>query len=631
MIERTGWLDANQRHLSRALDEVRALLQQRAVEAAPEEEGTFAIDVVTRAFGLSPFERNILLLCAGIELDSKLAGVCAEAQGDQAMSYPTFSLALGAFPDAHWSAVAPGGALRRWRLIEVADNGVVTRGRLRIDERVLHFLTGVDAFDERLGGIVASFEDDAMLVPSHEEIARLVAGWVRAGIPTVQICGADEVTRRLIAAVAVRSLGLSLEVSPAYALPSSPRDADSLARLWDRDAALSGAVLLLECDSAGSETVPAEAVRHFVDRLRAPVIISARERRTVTSRRMRTADVPAAPPAERRQLWQSALGDAAQRLNGDIDALTMHFRLSPAAVSDAVDEVAGAEPRQLGEALWQACRTHTRQRIDELARRIDSRARWDDLVLPASQLAILRGVASAVRYRAVVYERWGFGRREWRGLGVSALFCGPSGTGKTLAAEVLANELKLDLYAIDLSGVVSKYIGETEKNLRRIFDAAEDGGAILLFDEADALFGKRSEVRDSHDRYANIEVSYLLQRMEAYRGIAILTTNLRDSLDTAFLRRLRYVIQFPFPGPEERAEIWRRAFPAELPLESVDVLKLARLNVAGGNIRNIALSAAFLAARGGGGVRMAHLLDAARAEYTKIERTLNDSEVAGWL
>jgi SpoVK/Ycf46/Vps4 family AAA+-type ATPase len=192
-----------------------------------------------------------------------------------------------------------------------------------------------------------------------------------------------------------------------------------------------------------------------------------------------------------------------------------------------------------------------------------------------------------------VYKEWGFAGKGGRGLGISALFAGSSGTGKTMSAEVLAKELRLDLYRIDLSSVVSKYIGETEKNLRRVFDAAEGGAAVLLFDEADALFGKRSEVKDSHDRYANMEVSYLLQRMEAYQGLAILTTNLKNALDTAFMRRIRFVVQYPFPDSTQRAEIWSRVFPKNTPTEGLNVRRLAQLNVAGGNIRNIALNAAF--------------------------------------
>jgi SpoVK/Ycf46/Vps4 family AAA+-type ATPase len=221
-----------------------------------------------------------------------------------------------------------------------------------------------------------------------------------------------------------------------------------------------------------------------------------------------------------------------------------------------------------------------------------------------------------------------------RGFGISALFAGESGTGKTMAAEVIANELHLDLYRIDLSAVVNKYIGETEKNLRRLFDAAEDGGMILFFDEADALFGKRSEVKDSHDRYANIEVNYLLQRMESFRGLAILATNMKSSLDQAFMRRLRFVVNFPFPGPVERKMIWERAFPKDdqeqsvsgTPIEDLDHDHLARLNLPGGNIHNVALNAAFLAARAGTAVTMPLILDAARTEFRKLERPVNEGD-----
>jgi SpoVK/Ycf46/Vps4 family AAA+-type ATPase len=285
---------------------------------------------------------------------------------------------------------------------------------------------------------------------------------------------------------------------------------------------------------------------------------------------------------------------------------------------------------ELGAALWRACRTQSRPKLDDLAQRIEPIAGWDDIVLPETQLEILREIAAHVRGRQRVYDDWGFARKSLRGLGVSALFEGVSGTGKTMAAEVLALELELDLYRIDLSQVVSKYIGETEKNLRRVFDAAESGGTILLFDEADALFGKRTEVKDSHDRYANIEVSYLLQRMEAYRGLAILTTNQRDALDQAFARRIRFVVNFPFPDVREREEIWRRVFPAATPTEGIDPAQLAALSLAGGSIRNIALSAAFLAADEEAPVGMRHLARAAARECTKLERPLSEAEVRAW-
>ena len=281
--------------------------------------------------------------------------------------------------------------------------------------------------------------------------------------------------------------------------------------------------------------------------------------------------------------------------------------------------------------LWDYCRSQARPQLDDLAQRIEAMATWDDLVLPEREKHILRDISLHVRQRAKVYQEWGFAGKGGKGLGISALFSGASGTGKTMAAEVLAHELKLDLYRIDLSAVVSKYIGETEKNLRRIFDAAETSGAILLFDEADALFGKRTQVKDSHDRHANVEVSYLLQRMEAYQGLAILTTNLKESLDQAFLRRLRFAIKFPFPDAAARSQIWQRIFPTKTPTNKLDFNKLGCLNVAGGNIRNIALNAAFVAADAGEAVMMKHILQAAKSECVKLERSLTDVEIRGWV
>ena len=280
--------------------------------------------------------------------------------------------------------------------------------------------------------------------------------------------------------------------------------------------------------------------------------------------------------------------------------------------------------------MWQACKTSARSDLDGLAQRVEPVATWRDLVLPPPQIATLHQIGAQVRQRLKVYEEWGFGGCGARGAGITVLFSGESGTGKTMAAEVLANELHLDLYRIDLASTVSKYIGETEKNLGRVFDAAEDSGGILLFDEADALFGKRSEVKDSHDRYANIEVSYLLQRMEQYRGLAILTTNLKAALDPAFQRRLRFVVQFPFPDETQRELIWRSVFPHAVPREGIEYAKLARLNVAGGSIRNIAVNAAFLAADAGKPVNMNHLLQSARSEAGKRERPFSDAEVRGW-
>ena len=283
------------------------------------------------------------------------------------------------------------------------------------------------------------------------------------------------------------------------------------------------------------------------------------------------------------------------------------------------------------EDLWQACREQVGWQLGSLAQRLTPCHTWDDIVLPSDTARQLREIADQVAARSQVYEKWGFGARLPRGRGIGALFSGPSGTGKTMAAEILANHLQLDLYRIDLAGVVSKYIGETEKNLRNVFDAAEQSGAILFFDEADALFGKRTEVRNSHDRYANIEVNYLLQRMEDYRGLAILCTNRRSALDRAFLRRLRFLVEFPFPDCENRSQIWQKVFPPEAPLASLDLKALSRLEISGGNIRNIALNAAFLAAGEETNIRMEHVLHAARREYAKIDKLLTETEFGSHL
>jgi SpoVK/Ycf46/Vps4 family AAA+-type ATPase len=339
------------------------------------------------------------------------------------------------------------------------------------------------------------------------------------------------------------------------------------------------------------------------------------------------------PPArEQHAAWSDALGPLSSSIDGGIGNVVSQFDFSMdtiRGVGAAFDRLPSTDDPSA--TLWDACRRQARGHMDDLAQHIRSSATWDDLVLPDEQRATLRDIVAHVRHRFVVYDTWGFARAGSRGLGISALFSGASGTGKTMAAEVIANELRLDLYRIDLSSVVSKYIGETEKNLRRVFDAAEQGGAILLFDEADALFGKRSEVKDSHDRYANVEVSYLLQRMDAYRGLAILTTNMKSALDSAFVRRIRFVVQFPFPDADQRGAIWRRIFPSETPLDELDVAQLERLSVSGGSIRSIALDAAFLAADAHQSVNMQHVLHATRREYAKLELPLAEADVSGWL
>jgi SpoVK/Ycf46/Vps4 family AAA+-type ATPase len=289
--------------------------------------------------------------------------------------------------------------------------------------------------------------------------------------------------------------------------------------------------------------------------------------------------------------------------------------------------------------LHTACRLQSNRKLATLARKITPHYTWGDIVLPPDRLQQLREICNQLKYRARVYDEWGFDRKLSLGKGLNVLFAGPSGTGKTMAAEIMAGELGLDLYKIDLATVVSKYIGETEKNLARIFGEAETSNAILFFDEADALFGKRSEVRDSHDRYANIEISYLLQRMEEYDGVAILATNLHKNMDEAFVRRMHFTVEFPFPDQTHRLRIWEKIWPAETPrAPGLDLDFMARrFEIAGGSIRNIALAAAFLAADEcaahssegegcGQVVGMSHLIRATQREYQKMGKVVVDGE-----
>jgi ATP-dependent 26S proteasome regulatory subunit len=638
-----GWHEANQRYLVAALAVVAERLRRRdeaakgpsageLERALREAEGRLpapsALSRLVAAFSLSPFERDVLLLCAGVELDAQVAALCAAAQGDPRRIHPSFGLLLAALPGAHWSAVTPAGPLRRHRLVELGSGDSLTSAPIAAAERVLHFLAGVGYVDERLQGVIEPVVPARGELPGSQRAAvqRIVELWSGdEPWPVIHLAGSDPASKRAVASAACAAADRAPYALRAADLPAAAGEREGLLRLWERESRLLPGALLVDAEDVEGPG-PHHLAEAAADRLDGPVLVASRSPVRLNRRATARIEIARPTPAEQRALWREALGASAPDLADQIEAAVGNFDMSARSIADAAREAAGRRaPR-----LWEVCRTRARPALDDLAQRIEPSVRWDDLVLPAAQRAILQEIILHVRHRHRVYERWGFGSRASRGLGVSALFAGASGTGKTMAAEVIARAIDLDLYRIDLSQVVNKFVGETEKNLRRIFDAAEEGAAILLFDEADALFGKRSEVRDSHDRYANIEVSYLLQRMEVYHGLAILTTNMKAALDQAFLRRLRFVVTFPFPDSSQRADIWRRAFPEGSPTDGLDIEKLARLSVPGGNIRNIALSAAFLAADAGEPVRMAHLLSAARAEYGKLERPLTDAEVGGW-
>lgn len=643
----SNWLTANQRYLTAALAVIRSdiagsvgladwvedadQLRESLQAAKAAMPALSALERLSRLFGLSPFEQDILLLCAGMELDARFVRLCAIVQADPQRAYPTFSLALAALPQPHWDALTPTAALRHHHLIEVGQGNTLTLSPLRIDERILHYLTGTQHLDMRLFSLVERLQPSGDLVPSQQQQVEQIEAVLTDALgaeppPVVQLCGSESLTKRALALQACERLHLKLWRISAQAVPTLPAELEQFCRLWTRETLLNASVLLLDCDTIDADPAQLARLSQLVERIPSLLFIACRERLPLPQRPAVHLEIHKPTAAEQMLTWQTAL--PTQLAVGSIQTLVSQFSLNTATIHSICSGLKAADG--CFQSLWNACRVQARPRLDELAQRIEPSADWQDLVLPEAQMQILQTVAAHVGQRARVYEQWGFAAKGNRGLGISALFAGASGTGKTLAAEVLAQQLHLDLYRVDLSSVVSKYIGETEKNLRRVFDAATEGGVILLFDEADALFGKRSEVKDSRDRYANIEVSYLLQRMECYPGLAILTTNLKSALDTAFLRRIRFVVQFPFPDAVQRAEIWRRIFPATTPTQGLEPSKLAQLNIAGGNIRNVALNAAFLAAAAAEPVQMGHLLQAARTEYAKLEKTLTESEIGGW-
>lgn len=590
-----------------------------------------ALLILGQRLGLSAFEQMVLLLAVSVELDSETGTLCARCQ--QGLRAPTFALAFSIFENPSWDALSADHPLRYWRLIEISPGGAqpLTTSPIRVDERILSYALGLNTLDDRLAPYVTPVELNSTAQPlpaSHATVVETIVSRLREGeaskaLPVIQLLGSDAATKKLITAEIARSLDLQLYSLTANLLPA-PADLDILARLWQRETLLMPLVLHIEMESAAEPPSAAMRIIRFADSLNGAIFLDTRESVSGLSRHSVLADVTKATATEQQIAWQNVLGPEAGELPSRLaDQFSLDLR-SIERIAQEGKAAAGGDIAQLGPELWKACLLACRPKLDGLAQRVEPKATWEQLVLPENELNLLRSIAEQVAHRNTVYEKWGFAQKLTRGLGISALFAGDSGTGKTMAAEVIANQLQLGLHRIDLSAVVSKYIGETEKNLRQLFDNAENGGAILFFDEADALFGKRSEVKDSHDRYANIEINYLLQRMESYRGLAILATNAKSAIDPAFLRRLRFVVNFPFPGVAERKAIWQKIFPAGVPLDALNYDALARLNLAGGHIYNIALNAAFLAARAKTPVTLAHIFDAARTELRKLERPVNE-------
>jgi len=606
----------------------------------PEHPGLATLCTV---FNLSPFDRYILLLCVATELEPYTRILCAEINRNDGLAYPTPYLACKTFPDATWSAFDPDSPLIEWQLIELKTEQVFTQSPINIDRGILFYLLRSSYTDPQLQSIIKPVNIDSKhqtLPFSHQRIVSQIVE-IRSRATEfftenslIQLCGDDRRAKTAIAVGAATSQGRDIkQISLLWLVtvlnsPGSSLNLENFIKLYSRFARLTDSILIINCEDVNlTEPTGIQLLNLILEKSLQPIIILSPKPVNIADRSTVTIEIPKLTANEQATLWQIHLGETASQLGEYIDTLTNRFNLPATAIEAAcLHSLASRDSStdsnaefDLKTELWDNCRIYARPSLDSLATRSETQMNWDDLVLPSDKKQALQEIVWHVKHQYTVYGDWGFGG-EKRGLGINALFYGDSGTGKTTAAEIIAKELRLDLYRIDLSAVVSKYIGETEKNLAQIFTAAESSSVVLLFDEADSLFGKRSEVKDSRDRYANLEVSYLLQRMEAYQGLSILTTNFKEAIDSAFERRLRFVIEFPFPDTAERLSMWQRVFTKKAPTAGLDFKKLAQLAVTGANIRNIALNGAFLAAQAGEAVQMKHLLQAAFRECKKEGR-----------
>ncbi len=626
-----------------------------------QEQTYLSLPHLSQIFGLSPFEESVVLLCLAPEVDRKYEKLYAYLQDDVTRRKPSVDLALKLFCPASEERLAARRSfdsqapLLRYRLIEALDSpaegpGSLLSRFLRLDERIAAYLLGPSRMDGCLASLASAVlprdpaEEAAVPADVKDRLCRYVLGQLADGQPggkrvVFYLHGPYGSGMRALAALACKTLGVPLLVADLERALHSPAPFEELMLRLGREAVLQHAALCLEnldClledrdKQAGRLKTLLDVTRDFTGLTFLCGAAPWNPHGLLEDRSFLEVKLAAPDARHRMDLWKRH-GSDGRRLAEDVDlgALAGRFRFTSGQIRDALATARdlalwrSGEDRIAADDLYAACRAQATPRLGALATKIEPHYRWEDIVLPPDTLAQLREICNQAKYRHIVHGEWGFEQKLSLGKGLPAVFSGPPGTGKTMAAEVIANDLQLDLFKVDLSHVVSKYVGETEKNLQQVFDEAQAANVILFFDEADALFGKRSEVKDAHDRFANIEIAYLLQKMDEYEGIVILATNLRQHMDEAFLRRMQAIVEFPFPDEEYRRRIWESVFPRAAPLaEDADFAVLAReIKLAGGNIRNMALAAAFYAAAEGGRIKMTHLLQAAQREHGKLGRS----------
>ncbi|MBK7916050.1 MAG: ATP-binding protein [Chloroflexi bacterium] len=597
-----------------------------------------------RWFSLNDDEIDLLLIALAPEVDLRYETLYAYVQNDVAKKRPTVDLAFKLlYPDPqsrleNAAVLSPDGPLLRHHLLRLrpdAQDSAPSRlaHYLQVDERITAFLLGRSEIDERLRPFTTRYAQSptANLPASLRAQLDRTAVYLNGAPGLICLAGTYGAGKQAAAAMMCAAWGQQLLVVDVRLALANGSPLSLILTLLQQEARLQNAALYLSPFALIREDARLQDA-FWASLNETPCAIFLGDTVPVyptgawPARPFFLFELPLPDTTERERLWRAALNGSGVDGETAVTEVAHKFRLSPGQISDAARQtitLAAAAQRPITPAdLHTAARARSNQALRDLAQKLEPKYHWDDIVLPRHVLRQLHDVYHAVKFRHIVYGQWGFEDKLALGKGLNVLFSGPSGAGKTMAADILAHELALDIYKIDLSTVVSKYIGETEKNLDRIFSAAQASNAILFFDEADALFGKRSEVKDARDRYANIEVAYLLQKMEEYDGITILATNLSGNMDDAFARRLHHAIEFPFPDKEMREEIWRRVFPAATPLaEDVDFLFLARqFELSGGNIRNVALAAAFMAAEKETAVTMPLLVLGVARELQKMNR-----------
>ncbi|WGV28011.1 AAA family ATPase [Halotia branconii] len=649
-------------------DEVEDIFEQLADDIALCKEKSIKrninlrLSALARSFQLTTIDIDILLICLAPELDLRYESLYAYLHGDVTKKRPSIDLVLNLLcPSLEQKLVTrqrftPSHPLLKHHLLNVFDDPSQHQppqlGKfLKLDDRIVNYLLNIDEIDSRINTYTkyklpqAKLEDLLLPIEIKQRFQLLTQEkYILTEGCIFYFQGSYGVGKQATAEALCQQLGMGLLIVDGDRLLNSENVAFDIAiNLVCREAYLQQAALYWKGFDSLLEDDKQARLLSFIKQLEDANLLTFLAGEVTWEPVDALQDIPflriefSHPTnTERVQLWQKSLRDNTDfGSEADLKILASKFRFSGGQIADATATARNIahwrDPKQQHLTMadiYAGCRLQSNRKLSNLATKINPYYKWDDIILPPDQMQMLREICNSVKYRTLIYEEWGFDNKLAMGKGVNVFFAGLPGTGKTMSANIIAGELGLDLYKIDLSSVVSKYIGETEKNLSRIFNEAQTSNAILFFDEADALFGKRSEVRDSHDRYANVEVSYLLQRMEEYQGVVILATNLRKNMDDAFVRRMHFSLEFPFPNKKERRRIWEQIFPKSTPKNpDVDLDFMAqRFEIAGGNIRNIALGAAFLAADDGMAISMNHLIWATRREYQKMGKILTEGE-----